>query len=91
MALKPIDAMEKANTLGASEPSKKCSLFIAHAKFFNITKDPVSATLLKSLEVHLVWVQLLSFYQQWLALQKQNETKTWNAKTEDMCICMWKA
>eukprot|EP00892_Ulva_mutabilis_P000360 jgi/Ulvmu1/10324/UM061_0007.1 len=45
---KPLDAVTKANELGAAEPDKKCSLFIVHSKFFNITKDPFAATLFKT-------------------------------------------
>ena len=48
---KPLDAMEKGNELGAAEPNKKCSLFIIHSKFFNITKDPFCATIFKSMQV----------------------------------------
>lgn len=51
VAHKPLDAMEKGNELGAAEPNKKCSLYIIHSKFFNITKDPFCATIFKSMQV----------------------------------------
>lgn len=48
---KPLDAVSKANELGATEADKKCSLFIVHSKFFSITKDPFAATLFKTAQV----------------------------------------
>lgn len=48
---KPLDAVTKANEMGANEPNKLCSLFIVHSKFFNITKDPFAATLFKTAQV----------------------------------------
>lgn len=51
MTDKPIDAVSKANEMGAKEPNKQCSLFVVHSKFFNITKDPFAATMFKAAQV----------------------------------------
>lgn len=58
---KPLDAMEKGNELGAAEPTKKCSLYIIHSKFFNITKDPFCATLFRSMQVSASLVYRLRY------------------------------
>ena len=55
---KPLDAVTKANEMGANEPNKMCSLFIVHSKFFNITKDPFAATMFKAAQV-LVLKQIM--------------------------------
>jgi hypothetical protein len=51
VAHRPLDAMEKGNMMAEEEPNKKCSLYIIHSKFFNITKDAFCATLFKSMQV----------------------------------------
>ena len=49
---KPLDAVTASKTLAAAEPDKRCHLFIVHAKFFNVAKDPFAAAIFKALEVH---------------------------------------